>query len=663
MLNILGRIKISTALLVILLSSLAGMIFFSSQVALRAMREGEVYGQIGVNARVAVMLSALLHEQQKERGMTGVFVGSNGVKLANELAGQRTVADAKVAEVKLLLSQLAHGGDAQGMNKKSSELIHLLEQVKDLRASVDKLSITKGDAIGYYTHSNKKILDFMADLASASADQKAALAIISFSNFSQGKEYVALERATGTLGFGVGAFPEDGMDTLKKVISLQDAYASMFLAYASEEQKASYQKMIQSPEQKEIEMLRSIAMGNNAEALTQIPAEHWFKTMGSKLDMQRQIEEDIAGDLFATIDPMIADAKANVRYTLTIMLSSASAVSLLVISLILVITRSMRTVVSATMELAKGNLSIDLPRAYNNEVGQITRGLIVFKENAMQMRKLADDFEQSVKSIANMVAAAATELSQTADGVVKTVMESTQKAMDASNAASGTSENVQTVASAAEELSSSVCEISSQLQRTTQMVVHSKEKATNADNLANALMKASDRVNAALEMIGAISVQINLLALNATIESARAGDAGRGFAVVASEVKNLADQTDKTVADIQVVASEMRSASHAIISALADISTSVESISEATSSVASAVEEQSTTTNEIARNMHTAAAGTQTISSNLNEVRISSTHVGSASEQMLQASQELSHQAENLNSQVDAFLMKIRSAA
>jgi methyl-accepting chemotaxis protein len=165
-----------------------------------------------------------------------------------------------------------------------------------------------------------------------------------------------------------------------------------------------------------------------------------------------------------------------------------------------------------------------------------------------------------------------------------------------------------------------------------------------------------------MEMISTISGQINLLALNATIESARAGEAGKGFAVVASEVKNLAGQTDKTVAEIQSVVEDMRKASHAIIGALGEIGVSVTSISDATSGVASAVEEQSAVTNEIARNMQTAAQGTQTISDNLNEVRASSTHAGSASEQMLQASQELSRQAEMLNTQVDSFLSRIRAA-
>ena len=286
----------------------------------------------------------------------------------------------------------------------------------------------------------------------------------------------------------------------------------------------------------------------------------------------------------------------------------------------------------------------------------------VERDKHTMQEKLANDFEQSVKGIVNIVASAATELSQTAKSMVGIIDDSARKAGSATDAATVTTANVQSVAAAAEELSASVKEISHQFQKTTSLVAQSGERTANADSLANALTQSSDRVSNAMEMISTISGQINLLALNATIESARAGEAGKGFAVVANEVKNLAGQTDKSVVEIKGVVEEMRIASRAIIGALSEIKTSVGSISEASSSVASAVEEQSATTNEIARSMQTAATGTQTISNNLVDVSSSSTQAGAAAEQMYQASQELSKQAESLNTQVDAFLSKIRAA-
>lgn len=349
------------------------------------------------------------------------------------------------------------------------------------------------------------------------------------------------------------------------------------------------------------------------------------------------------------------------------------------------ISNPIKNMTQAMHQLAAGNLEVDIPSSDSrSEIGVMAKAVLVFKNNMREterlkqeqeaqkvraeeekramMHQMATNFERDVKSVVNMVAAAATELSQTADGMSNSAQQSKVMVGEATMASEQTTSNVQSVASATEELSASVREISAQLQKTNNLVQLSSEKTANADQLATELNTASDKVNDVMELIADIASKINLLALNATIESARAGEAGRGFAVVASEVKNLASQTDKSIAEIQVVVGEMRNASIAIVQALTDIKNSITEISAATSNVASAVEEQSATTNEISRNMQNAAGSTQLVSGNLAQVSNSSAEAASSSEQMAAASKELSKQAEILNGQVDAFLTKVRSS-
>jgi methyl-accepting chemotaxis protein len=69
---------------------------------------------------------------------------------------------------------------------------------------------------------------------------------------------------------------------------------------------------------------------------------------------------------------------------------------------------------------------------------------------------------------------------------------------------------------------------------------------TNSDQLR----KNAAGITQIVLIVSSIAKQINLLALNASIEAARAGDAGKGFAVVAEEVRRLSVETNKAVDEI-----------------------------------------------------------------------------------------------------------------
>lgn len=72
------------------------------------------------------------------------------------------------------------------------------------------------------------------------------------------------------------------------------------------------------------------------------------------------------------------------------------------------------------------------------------------------------------------------------------------------------------------------------------------EQCQAADN-------AVQEIHAATDLIASIASQTNLLALNASIEAARAGEAGRGFAVVAEQIKQLAEQSGSSAAEIEKI--------------------------------------------------------------------------------------------------------------
>ncbi|MBV5335769.1 HAMP domain-containing protein, partial [bacterium] len=252
-------------------------------------------------------------------------------------------------------------------------------------------------------------------------------------------------------------------------------------------------------------------------------------------------------------------------------LSLVSAAALaLGVALALTVSRAivgpMGGMTAAMGRLAGGDVAVDVPSLdRGDEIGAMARAVQVFKDNAVERRRLharseeeiakerrrsdalrlADDFNHSVGGMLKSLATASTQLHATAQSMTHAAGETAHRSAAMAGAAEQAADNVRTAAAAAEELSAAGGEISRHIDLSSNTAERAVLEADRAGAIVGGLAEAAGRIDAVVGLINGIAQQTNLLALNATIEAARAGEAGKGFAVVASEVKNLANQTAK----------------------------------------------------------------------------------------------------------------------
>ena len=361
---------------------------------------------------------------------------------------------------------------------------------------------------------------------------------------------------------------------------------------------------------------------------------------------------------------------------------------LLLFVITLMVTRSVTKpiggLVGAMKKLATGDFAVVLPGlGRKDEIGAVAEAVELFKAKAIErarteaeaeetksrqaaaerrteMRRLADDFQNTVGNIVDGVSSASTELEAAAGSLSKTAETTQRLSNTVASASEEASANVQSVASASEQLAASVNEISRQVQESSAIAEQAVQQAERTDASIVGLSNAATRIGEVVQLITAIAAQTNLLALNATIEAARAGEAGRGFAVVAQEVKALATQTAKATEEISAQIGGMQAATGDAVIAIKEIGGTINRISEIAGVIAAAVEEQGATTQDIARNVQQAARGTSQVATTITEVDRGAGETGSASTQVLTSARSLSGESNRLKLEVDKFLSMVR---
>jgi len=407
-----------------------------------------------------------------------------------------------------------------------------------------------------------------------------------------------------------------------------------------------------------------------------------------RLKVRDILQERIATDK-KVLDKAAHDAEALAASTsLWLIVSGAFgvlvAVGLVGAIVIYGIVRPLSGMTGAMSRLADGDLSVSVTGAERrDEVGQLARALQVFKDNALETRRLAAEqeaeneakmrraqvldqltkqFEANVSAMTQGLASAATEMEATAQSMTSVADQTNSQSVNVASAAEQTSANVQTVAAATEELSISVREIAGQVGQSSQIAERAVADAQRTNATVQTLAVSAEKIGNVIQLINNIASQTNLLALNATIEAARAGEAGKGFAVVAAEVKELANQTSKATEEISAQIGSVQQATEEAVRAIQAIAGTIAEMSQISVSIAAAMEEQGAATAEISRNVQEAARGTEQVTGNIADVRQGAGETGAAAAQVLAAAQELARHSASLGQEVDHFLSGVKAA-
>ncbi len=372
--------KVSTALLTVAAVPLLVAMVFAGSLLYNRISAAQELTRLQHMVIPATLFSDLVHEQQKERGATAVFIGSDGSRFGSELRAQRLDTDTKFDVVVSYLEN----NDLSALDAELGELVSTiaktLKRRGQIRSQVDALSIPKAEAIAYYTNLNASILGMVKHISRSSSNAEVARRTRSYVSFLSGKELAGIERAVGSGAYSAGVFTSIELERFRNLIGAQTSNYAAFQKSATEEQLVHFKAVMASESAKAVQVMRAQALRGGLEGdLGSYTGADFFLAQTNKINLLKDMEARLAADLTALMHTKTTRANTEITLVIVTMILTVIVSGFLSLLLHRAISHGFHEVVVASEALAGGDLEIALPKANENELGRILKALEVFR--------------------------------------------------------------------------------------------------------------------------------------------------------------------------------------------------------------------------------------------------------------------------------------------
>lgn len=235
----------------------------------------------------------LVHQLQRERGLTNIYLASAGDLFSQERRHQVEASDGAEQcgrELLALWFRRAAGAAPSRLLNSIALALQALDQLPLLRQQIASQRISPQLATAAYGRLIAAWLAMVLETAELSCDPPITRLLVAIFNLLQAKEYAGQERAWGAISLASARLDQEQAERLLLLQQAQAHSLGVFLQYADGAQQQAWQQQEQSDNSQQLARLR-LMLQQLAHQPTTVPAisDLWYQCATIRMDAMHQI--------------------------------------------------------------------------------------------------------------------------------------------------------------------------------------------------------------------------------------------------------------------------------------------------------------------------------------------------------------------------------------